>query len=77
MFWRRISGPVSLTFMLKLLIADHSPGGSAARSCAADEVLYGGLEKRSCMPVEGMKMDDFQDVIQETTVEHLCGAEKF
>lgn len=63
--------------MLKFLIADRCPGGSAARSCAADDVRYGGSGRRSCVYVEGMKMDDFQDVIQETTVEHLCAAERF
>lgn len=32
---------------------------------------------RSCMSAEGKKMDEFHDVIQETTTKHLCGAEKF
>lgn len=70
-------GWISLTLMWKLPIADLFPGGSAARSNAADEVLYGGSKTRSCMSAEGKKMDEFQDGIQETTAEHLCGAEKF
>lgn len=72
-----IYDPLSLTFMLKLPIAERVPGGPAAWSDAADEALCGGSETRSCVSVEGMKMDYFQDVIPETTAEHLHGAEKF
>lgn len=61
----------------KLPIADLFPGGSAARSNGADEVLYGGSKTRSCVSAEGKKMDEFQDGTEETTAEHLCGAEKF
>lgn len=63
--------------MWKLPIADLFPGGSTVSSDAADEVLYGGSKTRSCVSAEGKKMDEFQDGIQETTAEHLCGAEKF
>lgn len=68
-----IYDPLSLTFMVKLPV----PGGPAAWSDAADEALYGGSETRSCVSVEGMKMDNFQDVIPKTTAEHLHGAEQF
>lgn len=61
--------------MRKLPIADVFPAGSPARSDGADEVLYGGSKTHSCMSAEGQKMDKFQDGIQETTAEHLCGAE--